>query len=51
MEAHLASQEPLLIDNLNFVPSHSADYVINRKKQLFIKLDLIFIQQVVAQEF
>ena len=52
MEAHLASQEPLMIDNLNFVPRHSADYVISRKKAtFFFKLDLISIQQVVAQEF
>ena len=35
MEAHLASQEPLMIDNLNFVPSHSADYVTSRKKATF----------------
>ena len=35
MESHLASQEPLLIDNLSFVPSHSADYVIGRKKATF----------------
>ena len=35
MEAHLASQEPLMIDNLNFVPSHSADYVVSRKKSTF----------------
>lgn len=35
MESHLASQETLLIDNLSFVPSHSADYVIGRKKATF----------------
>ena len=35
MESHLASQEPLLIDNLSFVPSHSADYVVGRKKATF----------------
>ena len=35
MESHLASQELLLIDNLSFVPSHSADYVIGRKKATF----------------
>ena len=32
MESHLATQEPLLIDNLSFVPGHSADYVINRRQ-------------------
>ena len=37
MEAHLASQEPLMIDNLNFVPSHSADYVVSRKKSNFFQ--------------
>ena len=35
MEAHLASQEPLMIDNLNCVPSHSVDYVVGRKKATF----------------
>ena len=35
MESHLATQEPLLIDNLSFVPSHSADYVTSRKKATF----------------
>ena len=37
MESHLASQEPLLIDNLSFVPSHSADYVIGRTRSTFFQ--------------
>ena len=40
MEAHLASQGPLMIDNLNFVPRHSADFVISRKKATYYQFYL-----------